>query len=332
MTKESPQKILFDKLKDILPADKSLAECLMGWLNVSSDSVYRRIRGETPLTVNELAAISEATGLTANELLGMSKPNQVMFEPSFAKSVTNGFANYISQIVQHLQSLQHFENKQVLYCSKDLPIFHFFQFPELAAFKYHFWMHVILQDPTFQERTFDGMIADAEVQLLLQQALDSYYAVPAIEVWNTESVNSTLFQIDFYKHSRFFGSAQEIKHLYDVLDDLISHVELEAEWGTMYKPGSNPELFPKNFQLFFNQVSLSDNTMLAQAGNRKTVVINYGVLNYLICYDQVFCNSVDEDLQNIIRRSTKLSEANVKQRVMFFNALHDKVNRYRKLI
>jgi hypothetical protein len=37
-------------------------------------------------------------------------------------------------------------------------------------------------------------------------------------------------------------------------------------------------------------------------------------------------------LQNIIRRSTKLSEGNVKQRSMFFNTLHEKINKYRKLI
>jgi hypothetical protein len=204
--------------------------------------------------------------------------------------------------------------------------------PELAAFKHHFWMHVILQDPAFQEKQYHPALEDAETTALLDEALQLYNAIPTIEVWNTESINSTLFQIDFYKHSRFFGSVQEIKRQYDLLDEVIDHVEMQAETGTKFKPGMNPALLPNNYQLFFNQVSLADNTMLAITANQKFAVINYGVLNYLTCYDQSFCNSIDLDLQNIIRRSTKLSDGNVKQRSMFFNTLHEKVNRYRKLI
>jgi len=332
MVNDTPQKKLFDRLKQKLPADQSLAETLMKWLNVSSDSAYRRIRGETPLTVDELAVMSEATGLSANELLGMDGKQQVLFEPNIAQASSNTFKNYVTNIVAHLSLLHGFEERQIIYCSKDLPIFHCFFLPELAAFKYHFWMHVILQDPAFQEKHYKPAIDDAETTALLDKALDLYNAIPAIEIWNTESINSTLFQIDFYKHSRFFGSAQEIKRQYDLLDEVIDHVELEAEAGTKFKPGMNATLFAKNYQLFFNQVSLADNTMLAITGNQKVAGIKYGVLNYLTCYDQTFCNTIDLDLQNIIRRSTKLSEGNVKQRSMFFNTLHEKVNRYRKLI
>jgi BetR domain len=82
MILDTPQKLLFDRLKQNLPANKSLAECLMQWLNVSSDSAYRRIRGETPLTVDELAVLSEATGLSANELLGIDGKQQILFEPN----------------------------------------------------------------------------------------------------------------------------------------------------------------------------------------------------------------------------------------------------------
>jgi len=332
MVNDTPQKLLFDRLKQKLPADKSLAESLMKWLNVSSDSAYRRIRGETPLTVDELAVLSEATGLSANELLGIGGKHQVMFEPNIAQASSNTFKSYITNIVAHLSFLHGFEERQIIYCSKDLPIFHCFFSPELAAFKYHFWMHVILQDPAFQEKHYKPAIDDAETTQLLDKALDLYNAIPAIEVWNTESINSTLFQIDFSNHPRFFGSARVTKKPLSFFGEVIDHVELEAEAGTKFKPGMNAELFAKNYQLFFNQVALADNTMLAITGNQKFAVINYGVLNYLTCYDQHFCNTIDLDLQNIIRRSTKLSEGNVKQRSMFFNTLHEKVNRYRKLI
>lgn len=332
MESGTPQKTLFEKLRQFVPAEQSLAECLQQWLNVSSDSAYRRIRGETPLTVNELAVLSEKTGLSANDLLGIGNPKQVLFEPTLTQAFSNSFEGYIADVIQHLRLLDSFPEKQIIYCSKDMPIFHYFLLPEIAAFKYHFWSHIIMQDPAFQDKRYEPLIQSEGLKKMLDCALDIYNHIPSIEIWNTESLNSTLFHIDFYRNSRQFSSSQDIKRLYDLLDVVIDQVEKQAELGAKFKPGENPELHHNNFQLFFNQVSLADNTMLAITPQQKFAVINYGVLNYLTCYDQGFCESVANDLHNIIRRSTKLSDGNVKQRAMFFNALHEKVNNYRKII
>ena len=126
---DTPQKLLFDRLKPYLLSGKSLAESLMHWLNVSSDSAYRRIRGETPLTVNELAVLCEATGLSANELLGIGGKRQVFFELNIAQVGTNSFENYLTAIVNQLKFLHGFPERQIIYCSKDLPIFHCFILP-----------------------------------------------------------------------------------------------------------------------------------------------------------------------------------------------------------
>lgn len=325
--------MLFDKLRAHLPPDHSLSECLQQWLNVSSDSAYRRIRGETPMTVNELAVLSEQTGLSANDLLGIGSTRQVMFEPTLAHTLSNTFDGYIAGIIDRLSLLDSFPEKQMIYCSKDMPLFHFFMLPELAAFKYHFWQHVIMQVPGYEDKRYEPIIQNETTTELLRTALCKYIHIPSIEIWNTESLNSTLFQIDFYRNSRLFSSANDIKHLYNLLDETIDHVEKQAELGRKFLPGENPELQQNDdYQLFFNQVSLADNTMLAITPQHKFAVINYGVLNYLTCYDQAFTETVHNDLQNIIRRSTKLSDGNMKQRTMFFNALHEKINHYRKII
>ncbi len=329
---DTPQKRIFDKLREMMPADVSLADQLTEWLHVSSDSSYRRIRGETPLTVNELVTLCERTAMTPNQLLNLGAENQVMFEPNFAKASVQSFKSYLQNIVGQLTTLHSYKETKVIYCSKDLPIFHFFLHPELAAFKYHFWMHVVMQDPAYQDRPFEFQVTDKEIIQLQESALDLYNAIPSIEIWNSESANSTLFQIDFYKHSRHFDSAKQLGRLYDALDEIVYHIEKQAEAGTKFWPGQNPGLHQQNYEMYYNQVALSDNTMLAVTNQMKVAVLNYGVLNYLTCYDQAFCASVEVDLNNLIRRATKLSEENVRKRVMFFNAIHEKINFYRKML
>ncbi len=331
-TNETPQKKLFKYLKNVVPPEKNLADCVSEWLHVSSDSAYRRIRGETPLTTDELMVIAEATGLSANDLLGVTRKGAVLFESTRAGTADLEFTTYLKQIHRQLSILDALEEKEIMYCSKDLPIFHFFMYPELMAFKFHFWMQIIVQQPSYQDKAFAMEMPEANAQQLMQQAAALYTNIPGTEIWNTESISSSLFQIEYYRTAGLFANAADIRALYSQLQEMIFFVGRQAELATKFLPDQNPATRPRNFQLFYNQVCLSDNTMLANTPEGRVAVINYGVLNYLTCHDQEFCAHVAHEVDNIIKRSTKLSDGNMRHRTMFFNAINEKINRYKKLV
>ncbi|MEO6219835.1 MAG: hypothetical protein ABIO81_05365 [Ginsengibacter sp.] len=54
MTDSDLQKELFISIKRALPSNISLVDAIGDLLKLSYDSVYRRIRGEKPVTLNEL--------------------------------------------------------------------------------------------------------------------------------------------------------------------------------------------------------------------------------------------------------------------------------------
>jgi transcriptional regulator with XRE-family HTH domain len=55
MSKENNLQISFlSRIKEQLPTNASIADELADVLNVSIDSVYRRLRGETALTISEI--------------------------------------------------------------------------------------------------------------------------------------------------------------------------------------------------------------------------------------------------------------------------------------
>ena len=62
-TRESAQLVLMQRLKEALPPNISLVDALADLLEVSNDSAYRRIRGETALSIEEIAAICRQVGL-----------------------------------------------------------------------------------------------------------------------------------------------------------------------------------------------------------------------------------------------------------------------------
>jgi hypothetical protein len=326
------QRQIFDFLKTLIPPGHSLADAIGSILHLSSDSTYRRLRGETPLTIDELQGLCGHFGVSANQLLQQGDDHQVMFQVNRSHLANQSFAGYISNVLQQLQMMKTAGVEQFVYASKDLPLFHSFLLPEFFAFKYHFWMHVITGHPDYQDKPFEKAVSDTQMTQMTRQCLSIYNQIPSIEIWNSESINSTLWQIDYYRHQQYFGSAADLRALYDLLDQILLHVEKQAEYGTKFLPGEIPELRSENFELFFNQVVLSDNTMLLTNKTHKLAILNYGVLHYLLCHDQSFCQSVEEDLSNIIRRATKLSSGNIRQRARFFNQLHEKVDGYRKQI
>lgn len=162
--------------------------------------------------------------------------------------------------------------------------------------------------------------------------LQVYNQIPSVEIWNIECVNSTIQQIEFYKDAKVFNCTADMVTLYDCMEAMIDHIQKQAEYGTKYVKGENPELKAPNFRLFSNQVVLANNTLLICTGKSSLAIINYGILNYMATRDRSFCEFTRNELHNIIRRSTLISSVSEIQRTRFFDSFRKKIDSHRKNI
>ncbi len=323
------QKELFEKLKPLIPKGKTLAEYIGDILYLSNDSVYRRLRCETQLTITELKAICDHFGLSADTLISLRKENQITCQVGRVGSSPLSFIAFLNGIHRELNSLKQYSDPKIIYSGKDIPLFYNMLFPKLFAFKYYMWMQVFAQSPEFMQKDFDPEIKDPEVLEAAHKVLGLYNSIPTVEIWNAENINSLLIQIEFYKHSKFFGDPGHINRLYDEVDELINHIEKQAEAGCKFLPEENPDIMPGTFSMFVNKVSLSDNIIWLKSGDRRMTYINYTVLNFISTGDYAFCVEVEKYLGNILRRSTQISLENMKMRTIYFNQQRQKVEQYR---
>ena len=72
------QQQLFVYLKENTPPHLSLVDELCDLLDLSNDSVYRRIRGEKPITLTELKKICEHYHVSIDQLLQLEN-NTILF-------------------------------------------------------------------------------------------------------------------------------------------------------------------------------------------------------------------------------------------------------------
>jgi len=324
MPSNQAQEFLFQRIKELLPPSESLTDAVSEILHVSSDSAYRRIRNETPLVLEEAKQLCEAFRLSLDQVLNI-KNNSILFENVRINNQQYSYEKYLSDLVNLVQYVNSFQKKEIIWLTKDMPLFHNFYFQPLIAFRYFFWMKAILQHPDFATKAVDLNGVSPEIKQMSRDFTKGYTQVPSIEIWNTECVNSTIAQIEFYKDTGLFSSGADIKAVYQALKETILHLKAQVEYGCKFVPGENPETKKPNFSFFFNRIVLGDNTILVTTDGVKTAYLNYDVLNYMVTRDETFCNQCHEDLRNLMRRSTVISQSSERQRNIFFGILLAKI-------
>src|SRR2546421_1049197 len=319
------QQELFDVLKSRIPSTSSLADDIAGILSISADSAYRRIRGEKAVSIDELYKLCTYYKVSIDQLMSI-QTDAFVFTGQFINYKTFRFDEYLANIGKYMSQMSSFEDKHFYYLCKDIPFAHIYHFREIAAFKYYFWMRTILHMPEFATKKVDLNEYPDELFQLGVKSLELYNQFDTYELWNLESLNSTIRQIDFYSDSQLFQSAEDAWLVYDAVDKLITHLEKQAEKGYKFKYGDEKMNHLGKFHFYFNELLLLDNTMYVEFNNRRIVyMVNSGV-NFMSTRDIRFCNNMHDYIHNLMRKSTLLSSVNEKERLRFFNRLKEKIH------
>lgn len=324
MNQPGVQQIFFQHIKSNLAAHLSLVDEVADLLNISNDSAYRRIRGEKPLSFEEIKVLCGHYQISLDQLFHLNN-DSILFNGPLANKDNFGFEMYLEHFLKQLNFFNSFEHREFFYLSKDVNIFHCIGFHELLVFKIFFWMKTILQYPfEGKEIVILESIRESLFKITAKMS-DAYYKLPSVEIWNAESINATIMQIDYYKQSKIFPSDEFALGVYNSLLDMVNHIEKEAEAGCKFAVGGKPNAASVSYKFYVNEFILGDNCSLAILNNTKVVYINHTVLNIIMTKDPVFTEHTYQHFQNIMRKSTLMSFVGEKERRKFFNSLRENV-------
>ncbi|XOV92259.1 MAG: hypothetical protein ACFHWX_18875 [Bacteroidota bacterium] len=306
-------------------ADKShsFIDDLADLLNVSKDSAYRRVRGETLLTFNEISKISAHYKVSLDSFLNLSTSAVVFNNRQIGKDFT--FKMYLSSIKEHLTLVSSANPRRMIWTAKDLPIMHYFQLPGLTGFKLFFWQKTILKETSFQTvDKYDPAVLDPEVVSISKSIWNLYCKIPSYEIWTDETIIITLRQIEYCYESNMLTRETTLA-LIDEYIELIRHIQNLATIGRKYSLGN--EDYPDNgaFHLYYNEIAIFNNTMFFQIGEKQAVFLNYNMLNFMSTMDDDFCTNTDTYFQSIMQKSIPLSVTSEKERNKFFRNMQSKI-------
>jgi len=188
----------------------------------------------------------------------------------------------------------------------------------------------LLNQDEFSHKQFSlAEISFQECFVLGQQINNEYNQIPSVELWNRESIHSTLSQIEYYRDAGIFKTRNDLETVINSFAQTLDHLELQAEKGVKFMPGSTDVSYRSSMQLYINEVVIGSNTILAEMVSSKMAFITYNVFSYLITKDTRFNDSAFNAFNNLVSRSTLISGTGEKDRQKFFKALREKVHALR---
>lgn len=330
MTEANQQKELFTHIRNSLPQHVSMVNEIADLLDISFDSVYRRIRGEKPVTLNELKLLCEHFHLSLDQVLQLHT-DKVLFTDMEANGSVTDFKNYLQGLLIQLQYFNSFKTRQILYLSKDIPVFYFFYFKELTAFKSFFWSKSILNDPEFEGKNLDLNKFDVdEYSAIGMNVIREYNKMPCSELWNYESINSTILQIEYYKDAGIFETTEDLNRVVDSCDAMLQHLQKQAEKGCKFLPGTGEAGYGAPLKMYINEIILGNNSIMVETDDTKIAIINHIVLKYISTTDKKFTERTFNNFHNLVSRSVLISETGEKERNKFFRAMRERVQACKK--
>lgn len=327
--KESAQIILMQRLKQALPPNMSLVDVLSDLLQVSNDSAYRRIRGETALSIEEIAALCKHFKISFDAFINSGDSGMVTFSYKQLSSDINSYKHYLQNINNDLLKIGSFPEKQIIYAAEDVPIFHHFAFKNLTAFKTFYWNKSILNVPELENKKYDKSLIDPELIAIAESVIERYSKIPSIEIWSDDTVNSTLKQIEFYWDAGIFKNKEEALLICDEVEMMLTRIKKQAESNIKFDINDKPVSDTPNYSLYHSDVMIGNNCILVSMGDIKASYLSYNTFNAMTTTNGFFTNETDMWLKNLIRKSNLISGVAEKQRYRYFKHIDDALKKLR---
>ena len=313
---ETIQNAFLEEVRSRLPKNTSFADELAKLLDISRDSAYRRIRGETVLSLEEVKRLYDRFGISLDILLSHSS-QMVTFHRRVVDHTHYTVEKWLNSLLKNLNALRSFKDHEMIFSAKDIPVFHYFRMPQLASFKLFFWMKTLIGYPEYEAAQFSFTSVSKDLLALAERVWAKYSSLHTVEIWNEEAVYDTLKQIEFYLECGFFRNKEDALTLCDHLILLLGEIKDEAAAGKKSEGG--------NFGMFNNEILIADNTVLARMGSKRSVYVNQNTLNLLLTFQEPFCGQTEHYLQNLMKKSNQISITGERERNRFFKNMNDRI-------
>ncbi|MCB0733187.1 MAG: hypothetical protein KDC76_01315 [Bacteroidetes bacterium] len=302
-------------LENSVPPGSNVARELADLLGVSPEGAYRRLRGQTAFLMEELILIRETYGISLDALAQDQPSIQVQMHPLFTSELD--LMTYLKGLLNDIQHQIAQPGARVYCFAADIPFFRLMGHPYICLFKLFYWQKSILGKESFKHRLVDRSSLDAEVLNLCQSIYRAYAISSSIEIWNEQTINGTLKQIEYYADCSYFLNGETLAQSYAELYRLISGVSEQAHRGSK----TNHEVEDESYSLWSCELVIDNNSVLIESETTARLAIGFNSFNTIQSSQKHMVDEYKAWMNAMLSKSTQLSGQSDKHRVQFIQSM-----------
>jgi hypothetical protein len=322
--KYSIQQSFFEKVKAMTPPALSLPNEISEILEISIDGAYRRIRGETALSLDEYFAICSHFRIPPDSLYA-SGNGSVTFNYSPLVGSPANFVEYFERLITDMTRIVQIPDHKFVFTAEDIPIFHYFNYPTLSAFKLYFWQRSILNFPEFADTKFDPDEISPELKKLSYKTYQLYNKINGTEIWSEKTITGLLNQLHYSYETGAFRNKNDFHAVVNEVEEMIQYLHKASEKSHKFDIKSSTVEPLGGFHLQQLELMIGINTIMVHLGEERALYLVFNSLNTIMTTHKFFCNETENWLGTMMKKAVPISGTAEKQRNIFFRNMYERI-------
>lgn len=322
----SYQHQFFERLAERFPSRSALVHAVAEDLHVGRDAIYRRLRGDTALTADEMMRLAEIYHLRTPISPPRAEQASSLRYPDDHGPIRNEF-DYFNQLHHRLEKLRRLPGARIDHASPDLPLHYELSMPVLRSFKIFIFGITTWNLEKWKGRPFSTELTGDALHRLVETTVQQQYSMPTREIWSVGALDVTLRQVNYMAQIGGFANPDDLEQIFSELYRLVDHLEQQVRFGRRFPPGTRPGPGAPDFRVYHNELSSTNNIVLVNSDIRPFLFSSLLTPNYVASSDPDLCAEAQTWFDNLVERGSALHETG-KYAAQYFGYLRNLIRRY----
>lgn len=293
-------------------------------LCLGRDAVYRRLRGDTVLTADELIIISRKYKVPVDE--GRDLSNVPVLHYYNGSEPIKSDEQYFQGLWEHTTNMVKQHNVRVDYATPELPIFYELSTPILRAFKVFVHGTTTWQLKKWEKVAFSPALLSPKTDELIERIIEHAYRLPGRELWSIGILDVTLRQISYMAQVGRFDNNSDLLAIFDELHTIVDHLEKMARSGKRFALGSEPKEDSPPFSVFHNELSNTNSAIVVSSDSMNVLFSMLINPNYIVSDDPRVLRDVGNWFERLVTNGNALNAEAGKYTNQYFRRLRQQID------
>ena len=303
--------IITAKILNKIPPRVKPIDYLMETLDISRESVYRRIRGDISFTLEELAKLSTELGFSIDELIIKNIPSRVFFNlyTESTQNPSDNFTTIHSHYFDEAFNINCLREIESIIVVNQIPPEFIILFNNLFKFSYYRWMH---QNQESSLKYFYSDIVLPEDLLSLQyRTIENMKKIRNNTIIFDPDIFANLIMEIQYYHKRKLINDDELLALINDLSGLVNMVENIAQTG-FYGPSTK-------YSFYLSSLSIGSCSRHVKYEDQTKSIFYVGSIEPVVVTNSDLCAMHKKWLESMRKYTTLITQSNEILQVRYFN-------------